>query len=239
MKRQDAYQNRETTSWRKLFRHKAFWIFLLLLIFILSSGYRYSKYSPDSDSIQAGWEKQYYQKSDEPRQEKSSIKNLKDDNRALKRKLKRLMPGGKYIIIDSIHNRLYLREGKKTILDAVCSAGSGAILVDTPSGRKWVFDTPRGEFHILNKTENPIWKKPDWAFIEEGEPIPKDPSKRLEYGVLGEYAIYFSNDGYLIHGTLYERLLGRSVTHGCIRLGSKDLRKLYYSTRIGTKVYIY
>ena len=29
----------------------------------------------------------------------------------------------------------------------------------------------------------------------------------------------------MIHGTLYERLLGRAVSHGCIRVGRDDLRQ--------------
>ncbi len=234
-----AFQDRDQISWHKIFHFKIFWICLLIILFILTSGYRYSVYSSDSNVVIKGWEKHYLLRSDEEKQVKSSIKKMNIVNKTLKRKLKNFMPRGKYVVIDSVHNRLFLRQGRKTILDAVCSAGSGAVLVDTPSGRKWIFDTPRGEFRILSKKENPVWKKPDWAFIEEGEPIPKDPSKRIEYGVLGEYALYFSNDGYLIHGTLYERLLGRSITHGCIRLGSEDLRILYKATRIGTKIYIY
>jgi len=55
-------------------------------------------------------------------------------------------------------------------------------------GRVWVFDTPRGRFEVLSRLERPVWRKPDWAFVEEGEPIPKDPGDRLEYGTLGEYA---------------------------------------------------
>jgi L,D-transpeptidase YbiS len=43
----------------------------------------------------------------------------------------------------------------------------------------------------------------------------------------------------MIHGTLYERLLGRAVSHGCIRVGRDDLRKVWTSTRIGTRIYIY
>ena len=100
------------------------------------------------------------------------------------------------------------------------------VLKEGAKGRVWVFDTPRGRFEVLSKTENPVWKKPDWAFVEEGEPIPKDPADRLEYGSLGEYALYFGN-GYMIHGTLYERLLGRPVSHGCIRLGREPLREVY------------
>ena len=46
-------------------------------------------------------------------------------------------------------------------------------------------------------------------------------------------------DGYLIHGTLYERALGLSITHGCVRLGDKDLESVYKTVRIGTPVYIF
>jgi len=99
--------------------------------------------------------------------------------------------------------------------------------------REWVFDTPRGRFEVLSKAQNPVWRKPDWAFVEEGAPIPKNPADRLDYGSLGEYALYFGN-GYMIHGTLYERLLGRAVSHGCIRVGRDDLRKVWASAGIGT-----
>ena len=96
----------------------------------------------------------------------------------------------------------------------------------TGKKRQWVFDTPRGSFEVLSRAENPVWRKPDWAFVEDGEPIPTNPADRLDYGSLGEYALYFGN-GYMIHGTLYERLLGRAVSHGCIRVGRDDLRKVW------------
>jgi L,D-transpeptidase YbiS len=56
--------------------------------------------------------------------------------------------------------------------------------------------------------------------------------------VLGEHALYFGN-GFMIHGTLYERLLGRSVTHGCIRLGREDLSSIYDASPVGTQIFIY
>ena len=46
-------------------------------------------------------------------------------------------------------------------------------------------------------------------------------------------------DEYMIHGTLYERLLGYSVTHGCVRVGRDDLRTIVARVRPGTSVYIY
>jgi L,D-transpeptidase YbiS len=60
----------------------------------------------------------------------------------------------------------------------------------------------------------------------------------VEEGVLGDYALAFGN-GYFIHGTLYKRLLGRNVTHGCIRVGDEDLETIYKLSRLGTKIYIF
>ena len=83
-----------------------------------------------------------------------------------------------------------------------------------------------------------MWRKPDWAFIEEGKQPPENPAARLEEGVLGDYALAFGN-GYFIHGTLYTRLIGKNVTHGCIRLGDRDLETLFKRVRLGTPVFIF
>jgi L,D-transpeptidase YbiS len=163
---------------------------------------------------------------------------LKAERRRLVASLRRRVPRGPWIVIDQTHNRLRLMRGNETILEAPCSAGSGMVLKEGSGGRVWVFDTPRGRFEVLSKAEKPVWRRPDWAFVEEGEPIPKNPGDRLEYGSLGEYALYFG-DGYLIHGTLYERLLGRPVSHGCIRLGKEPLREVFRQAPLGTPVYIY
>jgi L,D-transpeptidase YbiS len=163
---------------------------------------------------------------------------LAAERERLQAALRRRVPRGPWIVIDQTHNRLRLMRGDETLLEAPCSAGSGMVLKEGAAGRVWVFDTPRGRFEVLSKAENPVWKKPDWAFVEEGQPIPKDPGDRMEYGSLGEYALYFGN-GYMIHGTLYERLLGRPVSHGCIRLGREPLRVVYRAAPLGTPVYIY
>ena len=83
-----------------------------------------------------------------------------------------------------------------------------------------------------------MWVKPDWAYIEEGKRPPKNKQERFESGVLGDYALGFG-DGYFIHGTLYSRLLGRNVSHGCVRVGDKDLQAVYAAAAIGTKIYIF
>lgn len=151
-------------------------------------------------------------------------------------------PAKVYIVIDRTHNRLELRKGTTTTLSAVCSAGSGYRLIERDSskrkGRQWVFDTPRGIHRVRNKRTDPAWKRPDWDYIEKGEALPRRDSDRIETGMLGDYALDLG-DGYMIHGTLYERLLGRGVTHGCVRLGKADLAMVYKECPIGTPIYIY
>ena len=169
---------------------------------------------------------------------KMSLNALKARNSALRQRLKGLTPNEIYIVIDTGRNRLYLKRGQGKIREAVISAGSGSILKDPAGKRQWIFGTPRGEYHVQTKYLAPAWTRPDWAFIEEGEAIPKDPRKRVDEGVLGDYALGFGN-GYFIHGTLYTRLLGRNVTHGCIRVGDRDLKTVYTATDVGTRIYIF
>jgi len=92
---------------------------------------------------------------------------------------------------------------------------------------------------VRDKIEKPLWTKPDWAFVETGEkvPPPEDPSRHVE-GELGAYVLNLG-DGYLIHGTRNEAVLGHSVSHGCVRLGAQDLKRLYETTPKGVRVYIY
>lgn len=153
--------------------------------------------------------------------------------------LERVRPQGAYIVVDTYRNRLRLVEDGKVVREALCSTGTGIVLIDPRNKKKWVFDTPLGERIIERKQKNPVWMKPDWAFIEEGEePPPPGSPDRVDPYSLGDYGLYMG-DGYIIHGTLFKSLLGRRVTHGCIRLGDEDLEYLYHNVPIGTRVYLY
>jgi lipoprotein-anchoring transpeptidase ErfK/SrfK len=167
-----------------------------------------------------------------------SAKELAKKNQSLRKKIARLSPQGVYIVVDTAENLLYLKEGTKTRLKAAVSSGSRNILKDPNGQRQWIFDSPRGEFEVKRKMIGPVWIKPDWAFVEEGKKIPRDRKERIEEGVLGDYALAFGNS-FFIHGTLYTRLLGKNVTHGCIRVGDKDLKTVYKSSREGTKILIF
>ncbi len=157
---------------------------------------------------------------------------------SLQKKITNLLPVCPYMIINTTKNTFILRTRKEIIREGVCSTGS-YILLDAGGGKQWMFKTPKGQFRILSKIVDPVWIKPDWAFVEESLPIPpRNHPDRYEYGTLGDYALALG-DGYLIHGTLYQRFLGLPVTHGCIRLGDDDLEVVYRNLEIGSRVYIY
>lgn len=146
---------------------------------------------------------------------------------------------GVYVVVDRANNRLWVRTAGDVRLEAIVSTGSGTVLHETGGQhRTWIFDTPAGRHRVLAERRDPVWVKPDWAFLEEGASPPSSFRERIERDALGEWALDLG-DGYMIHGTLYERLLGRSLTHGCIRVGRDDLRRLARAVRPGTPVYIF
>jgi hypothetical protein len=93
---------------------------------------------------------------------------------------------GRYIVISLAEHRLYLMEQERVIWSALVGTGTGTRLEG--AGQKWDFSTPRGMFRVQLKEKNPIWRVPDWAFIERGVPIPPiDSPQRLEPGMLGHH----------------------------------------------------
>ena len=56
--------------------------------------------------------------------------------------------------------------------------------------------------------------------------------------VLGTHRLNLG-DGYALHGTNAPSSIGRSVSHGCVRLRNEDIETLYNMIPVGTAVYIY
>lgn len=147
-------------------------------------------------------------------------------------------PQGVYVVVDTHANRLRVYKDGQLLREAICSTGSGTVLRDPRNGKTWIFDTPYGERKVLRKTRDPIWYKPDWAFIEEGQLPPKNPAERADDISLGKYGLYMG-DGYIIHGTIFQSLLGRKLTHGCVRLGDDDLEFVFQNVPVGAPVFLY
>ena len=169
---------------------------------------------------------------------KDQTETMEKDIRRLEEKLAALVPWSPFLVINTSQNEFYIYTNRKRIYGGKCSTGS-YILLTNGDTQKWLFKTPRGRFRVQGKTTSPVWIKPDWAFVEAGLPVPpSNHPSRYEYGVLGDYALSLG-DGYLIHGTLYQRFLGLPVTHGCVRLNDADLETVYHALQPGSRVYIY
>jgi lipoprotein-anchoring transpeptidase ErfK/SrfK len=88
--------------------------------------------------------------------------------------------------------------------------------------------------------ETPIETGEDREIVIGGNMIvpPYGTNQRKYKGVLGTHRLNLG-DGYALHGTDKPETIGRSVSHGCVRLRNEDIAKLYEMVPVGTTVYIY
>ena len=124
-----------------------------------------------------------------------------------------------------IHKMRFIIEVKDSTGAVVCefpiSIGSNPDFAD----KKKVGDsrTPEGDFTVSN-----IHSSSDWRF------------KNIDLAY-GPYFIRLKTPGWTgigIHGTNEPYLLGAPISHGCIRLNSKNIVKLRKAIKVGTKVAI-
>jgi lipoprotein-anchoring transpeptidase ErfK/SrfK len=95
---------------------------------------------------------------------------------------------------------------------------------------------PSGRFEVLRIARNPTWTyNPKFAFkgLEVDRPVklaagPNNP--------VGAVWIDLSAETYGIHGTPEPRLVGKSFSHGCVRLTNWDVLDLAALVHKGTKV---
>ncbi len=135
----------------------------------------------------------------------------------------------KGIVINLAAMRLFQFKGDSQSL-AVSTYPLGVGTVERPS--------PIGQMYVARKATRPTWHVP--ASIAEdhrkkGDPLPAKVLPGPE-NPLGEYALYLSKPGYLIHGTNKPASIGLRATNGCIRLYPEDIKKLYESTPVKTPV---
>lgn len=144
---------------------------------------------------------------------------------------------GTVVTVDVSTNHVYLFRDGQLVRKSLAATGSDKIL---RKGRQvWWFRTPRGRHSVVAKVKDPVWVKPDWAFVEEGKPIPPgDSPLRREKGTMGKYALDLG-DRVMIHGTNDPKSIGRRASHGCIRLPNAMLSLLWKEVKVGTEVYIF
>jgi len=86
--------------------------------------------------------------------------------------------------------------------------------------------SPTGSFTVVNRLTNP-------TYYHKGMVVPQGPENPI-----GNRWIGLSQKGYGIHGTNAPKSIGKAASHGCIRMGKKDLEELFEMVRPGDVVEI-
>jgi L,D-transpeptidase ErfK/SrfK len=100
--------------------------------------------------------------------------------------------------------------------------------------------TPTGQMHVYRKTTRPTWHVPASIAADHRKKGDILPAEVLPgpLNPLGEYALYLSKLGYLIHGTNKPASIGLKATNGCMRLYPENIKMLYSDTPVNTPVAI-
>ncbi|MBE9030905.1 L,D-transpeptidase [filamentous cyanobacterium LEGE 11480] len=122
--------------------------------------------------------------------------------------------------------RLVLKRSKRRVYvykdDKVVSSYPVAV-----GKRGW--ETPLGQFKVLNMEKNPTFKS-----FKSGVIIPPGPDNPLGVRWIGIWTDGKTQLGF--HGTDQPHLIGRAVSHGCIRMHNRDVVRLYAQVKPGTAV---
>jgi len=93
-----------------------------------------------------------------------------------------------------------------------------------------------GKFRIGAKRKNPDWNVPESIRAEKPE-LPAVVRAGPD-NPLGSRWMTIGNTSYGIHGTNVRWSIGRTATHGCVRLYEDEIQKLYDRTPTGTPIEI-
>jgi lipoprotein-anchoring transpeptidase ErfK/SrfK len=84
--------------------------------------------------------------------------------------------------------------------------------------------SPSGTFSIARRVKNPVYQ-------HEGKIVQPGPGNPVGTRWMG-----MSVKGYGIHGTNEPKSIGKAASHGCIRMGRKDLEEFYELVNVGDTV---
>lgn len=161
---------------------------------------------------------------------RSNIPNYSERKRRLLLKLQHpIQPIIPNTSKQEIHLLLKLNERKLYVYRGDSLQASYPVAIGKPG-----WETPTGKFKIIHMVQNPAWENP---FVPNREIVPP----RSSNNPLGERWIGFWTDGkdeIGFHGTPSVKSVGQAVSHGCVRMYNKDVRKLYEFVEIGTPVLV-
>jgi lipoprotein-anchoring transpeptidase ErfK/SrfK len=93
------------------------------------------------------------------------------------------------------------------------------------------WETPTGDFQVINKELNPIFKS-----FKSGRVIQPGPDNPLGVRWIGIWTDGKTQLGF--HGTNEPELIGQAISHGCIRMHNQDVINLFEQIEIGTPVVV-
>ena len=131
--------------------------------------------------------------------------------------------GKPFIVMDKRNYQFYLFGRKGNLLRI------GPVAIGKGKTQIGAFETPVGVFPIKKKIPVDDWIRPDWYFVEEGEPIPKNWDERRVPGFF-RYKLVFDGTRY-IH---YAEATGGRLTHGCLGLDWQDAEAVFHTLKVGS-----
>lgn len=130
---------------------------------------------------------------------------------------------GQTIVVSLSELELKLYEGLKVVKTYPVAGG----LPEYP--------TPKGEWTLYGKNENPTWTNPDPDGWGAGMPARIGPGPG---NPLGTHAMYLDAPGIRIHGTYDEGSIGSYASHGCVRMTIEDSKELFAMVDVDIPVLI-
>lgn len=88
---------------------------------------------------------------------------------------------GRRIVVSIYDRKLWLIDGRDTLIEAAAGVGMGVVRGPKGIGR-YDFSTPRGRRTVLAKEENPLWNPPDWHYYGEHETVRPFPAGGIDLG---------------------------------------------------------
>lgn len=123
------------------------------------------------------------------------------------------------LVLRISERRVYLYQNQQILISYPVAVGRSG------------WETPTGEYQVLQKISDPVWQHPF-----TGEIVPPGPENPL-----GSRWIGFWTDGtnYIgFHGTPNEETVGQAISHGCVRMFNQDVLALFEKVKVGTPVIV-
>jgi lipoprotein-anchoring transpeptidase ErfK/SrfK len=156
-----------------------------------------------------------------PRKQKLVVQGQRQNSTGLaqQKALNSSVSANTEVVVDLSDRRVYVYRGD-------------TVMASYPTGiGKKGWETPTGAFEIAHMQYHPVWRHPITGKVFEAGPD----------SPLGDRWIGFWSDGRNkigFHGTPDDDLVGKAISHGCLRMRNPDVRMLYKQVGLGTTVVV-